>query len=166
MSAPKQPPVVLPPQPDGWQPKDNRSTRPPDLPSTATLPKPGARGYRRGKGTIRKHHIDALIERGATLRLNVSLDAGELRYVGSIMDEYDLDDPHAAIKIALMTLATTGSRFSAVQKVKMRQITLETMMWATAKMKAALSGMLDELDQSSIEPEEELRRLREELEST
>lgn len=132
--------------------------------ASAQLPRKGGVGRGRGVKTIRRAHIEDIIVRGGQLRLNVTLDNTELRYIAHLLGEYDLDDPHAAIKVALHIAATTGSRFSAVQRLKMRQIVSETRGWVLNRISEELSKIYDDVTQSTIEAEEELRRVREELE--
>lgn len=107
--------------------------------------------------------IHRLVANNAPLKVRVQLQGADLEALRDFMVEHDFDDVGTAIRTTIIMATTTGSKFSVVQKLKLRAIIWEVRRWLFQRMRDDATKMMNELQDTIGQTDDELQRTLEEL---
>lgn len=105
------------------------------------------------------NRADALgraIEKQVPLRINMQLDHEQCKTLREFMNLYEVDEPLAALRIAVEMGVATGSKFSIIQRMKMRVITNEIRSHLIQKAAHAYGSLVDEMKTMGMVVQNEL----------
>lgn len=106
--------------------------------------------------------VATALEKQVNLRVTLQLNPEELVTLKTFMDLYEVREPNQALRLAVSMGVATGSRFTELQRLKMRIIVNEIRSWLVTRAAKSYAEIVEELKATGFAIDDELQRAQEE----